>query len=498
MAKYKKTIEYFLADFPRTLFPLETNRILIENAADAIGDFVYKSITHEKTSAHQFLPQLRAYAAKPGFHLRRTLKLDPVAEFFFYDITYRHRSIFREARSERRQSFGYRFSQGEMVSPARSYRAFRKAVHDALDRFEYCIKIDIAQYFNSLYHHDVVAWFRDFAKTEDDAEFLGKFLRQINSGRSVDCLPHGIYPAKIIGSQFLGFLDESNRLNASQIFRFMDDIYMFDDDYGILLEDFHQVQRLLGEKNLTINSAKTQLGSVNELNIEREVDDIKARLLNRRGEVIFGSGSDEIDDDDDRDEQEDVLNEEDIEYLMDLLKDERLEEEDAELVLALMRDHSDDVLEHIPTLLRKFPTLSKNFYYFAQHVGDETAVLGFIRDFLRDSAAFVSEFQLFWLAKICENQLMAVDGVGDILALLYEHASATQLSKAKVLEIAETRFGMPDLREEELRTGASGWLPWSAAVGSRKVRKANRNHLLGYFANGSPVNRLVADCVKAL
>jgi hypothetical protein len=88
--------------------------------------------------------------------------------------------------------------------------------------------------------------------------------------------------------------------------------------------------------------------------------------------------------------------------------------------------------------------------------------------------------------------------VGDVFASLIEHPAATVISRAKVLEVPDMRFGMPDLREEELRTGASGWLSWAAAIGSRKVKKASRNHLLGYFANGSSVNRLVSDCVRGL
>lgn len=493
MAKYDRLIQFFIADFPRTLFPLNTNRILIENAAPAIGEFVYESITHEKDSEQQFLPQVRAYAAKPDLHLRRTLKLDVVAEFFLYDIVYRHRTVLRRRRLERRKSFGYEFRGGRMISPAASYRAFRAEVHEALGEHESCAKIDIAQYFNTLYHHDIVAWFRNFAKTDDDAEFMGKFLRQINAGRSIDCLPHGIYPAKVIGSQFLGYIDDSNRIHSAVMLRFMDDIYLFDDDASLLLQDFHQVQRLLGEKGLSLNSAKTQMGEISELDIEREVDEVKAELLDRRGWVMLGSGAEE----DYWDDEPDSLNEEEIEYLMGLLRDESIVEEDAELVLALLRDHSEDVLEYLPTFLKRFPSLSKNVFYFSDHIEDKDALVEIIKGFLSEHVS-PTEYQLFWLAKLCEEQLLKSGGIGDVLASLYEHPQGTVISRAKVLEIPEKRFGMPDLREEELRTGASGWLAWSAAVGSRKIRKASRNHLLGYFANGSPINELIADCVKKL
>ena len=496
MPKYDKTVSYYGTDFPRQLFPLDTNRIPIEKASTALGTFIYEQITHKQESSDNFLPQIRAYAAKPRFHLRRTLKLDPVAEFYFYDLTYRHRSTFRRSRSEGRKHFGYRFAKGAMVSSARSYRRFRREVHDALAGYRYCVKADIAQYFNSLYHHDLVDWFQDYAKTPEDVGLFGKFLKQINAGRSVDCLPHGIYPAKIVGSQFLRFVDDSNRIAAGKMLRFMDDIYLFDNSEDVLKQDFHQLQRLLGEKGLSVNESKTRIGKIQELDIEGEIDEIKSHLLKRRRAIVFGSGAEEEEYDEEYDE-ENVLDDESVNYLLDLLRDEHLEEDDAELILAIMREHSEDVLEYIPTLLRRFPALSKSVFHFSAYVEDTAELLSTVRSHIRE-ADYVTEFQLFWLAKLCEDYLLEENGVGDLFADLLHHQSATVISKAKVLEIPERRFGMPDLREEELRTGASGWLSWAAAVGSRKVRKVSRNHLLGYFANGSPINRLISDCVRAI
>ena len=79
---------------------------------------------------------------------------------------------------------------------------------------------------------------------------------------------------------------------------------------------------------------------------------------------------------------------------------------------------------------------------------------------------------------------------------LYDHESATPITKAKILEIPEMRFGMPDLREEQLRSGQSGWLAWSSAVGTRKHPKGKRNHLLKYFRKASPMNRLIGEFVE--
>lgn len=271
----------------------------------------------------------------------------------------------------------------------------------------------------------------------------------------------------------------------------MDDFYFFSDNYDDLIGDFINLQRMLGEKGLSINPVKTKLGDIEQIGVEKEVDEIKIGLLNRRSRVITGSGGDE----EDTDDEEEGLNEEEIEYLFTLLKSDQIEEEDAELILALMREHSDDVIEFMPVFLERFPNLSKNIYYFCGHVQDQGNLAEMVYDYISGSDQ-VTEYQLFWLAKLFEGYLYKTQTAANILAALYEHPNSTDITRAKLLEIPDKSYGLSDLREEHLRTGASGWMAWSAAVGSRIEKKLKRNHLLSYFANGSKMNSLIADCIK--
>lgn len=498
MPSYDKTREFFLQDHPRTLFPMGTTRFLVEYFSPALGDFVYGKITHKKDSASAFLPQTKAYASKPGYHLRRTAKLDPVADFFLYDLIYRNRSAFRKSTRHSRVNYGYRFENGSPLPPARSYKAFKRDVHDSLDKFKYCAKFDISTYFNSIYHHDLVMWFNNVSSSEEDAQFFDKFFKQINSGRSVDCLPHGLYPTKMIGSHFLQFVDYAARLDAEHTVRFMDDFYFFSNDLDRLLSDFIEVQRIIGERGLSLNPQKTLIGEVQYLDIEQEIDDIKIELLRRRSRAITASGPDEGDWEDETEEEmsdDETLNDEETEYLYSLLRDQEIEEEDAELVLALMREHGNDVLEHIPVFLERFPNLSKNIFHFCAHVEDKDALGGILVAYLTENPQ-VTEYQLFWFACILERELLSTSSASSLIPLLYEHQNSTDISRSRVLEIPSKHFGLDDMREEQLRTGASVWPAWSSAVGSRVEKKRNRNHLLGYFANGSAMNELIANCVK--
>ncbi|ASC72280.1 hypothetical protein XM38_032360 [Halomicronema hongdechloris C2206] len=221
------SVQYLLDDYPRTLFPLSTTKVIAENTGTEVLQYVYEKVLNLNEPAHSFLSQARCYASKQGFHLRRTVKLDPVAELFIYDIIYRNRSLFRKDFSPNRRSFGYRFEQGKPISPSKSYGDFKKNLAYVKAHFKFALKFDIATYFNSIYHHYIVRWLSDIGASSNDVENLGQFLREANTGVSIDCLPHGIHATKIIGAEFLKFVDNSVKLKCSLLLRFMDDFYLF-------------------------------------------------------------------------------------------------------------------------------------------------------------------------------------------------------------------------------------------------------------------------------
>jgi len=492
-------VQYFLEDHPRTLFPLTTNRILVEKYADELIKYIYEKVLNKNESDHSFLPQLHCYAAKTGFHLRRTVKLDPVAELFIYHLVYINKTTFRPDFRETRKSFGYRFENGKPIAQTKSYTAFKSSIAHAKNSYKFSAKFDISSYFNSVYHHDLIAWFSEGNRTEGnrtlkDTENLGQFLREINAGRSTDCLPQGLHPCKIIGAEFLKFIDNSISVKSQLMLRFMDDYYLFDNDETTINSDFITIQRMLGEKGLFLNSTKTKIGQVDEINIEKQVDAIKASLLKIRRHFIEVSGF-EIEFD--QDEEYENLSDEQVEYLINILKDPDIHEEDAELVLILLRDHGSDVLEQMQKFLERFPSLSKNIYNFCRYLNDKTELSNLVKSFLK-TAKNVTENQLFWLAKTAEDHLVDSQNYADIIDLLYNHPSSTSLTKAKVLEIPEHRFGLPELRSEHLLVGKSDWLSWSAAVGCRNETNIRRNHILAYFSKVSPMNKLIADCISAL
>ena len=252
------------------------------------------------------------------------------------------------------------------------------------------------------------------------------------------------------------------------------------------------IQKLLGDKGLTLNPNKTSDGVRENVDLENEIEEVRKRLLARRRIIIMdydGDADDEI-------EIKEDLSDKEMEFLRDLLRRDDIEEEDAELVLALMAEHAEEVIERLADISQKFPHLVKNVYHFCLNIEDTNALADFVVGFLDDKSAIVYEFQLFWLAHILEKRLLNTEKASEIIDKLYNHVNATPISKAKVLQIPDLRFGLVELRDSHIGAGQSDWLAWASAVGHRGLKKFDRRHRLGYFGKASNYNKLVFDIMS--
>ncbi|MEZ6139483.1 MAG: antiviral reverse transcriptase Drt5 [Zavarzinella sp.] len=489
------TVNFFERDFAATLFPLKTNLLLVQKHSTEISDYIYQRVLNNSHPEDNFLPQQRVYATKPRDHLRRTAKLDPVAEYFLYDVVYRNRGVFRPEVSELRRSFGYRFVNGQHIPVHHAYAQYKQELAACWSNYSHNIQFDIASYFNSMYHHDVAHWFEEKtnASSTDSAAF-SKFCREINSGRSIDFMPHGIYPAKMIGNEFLKSVDLYGPLKSHKIVRFMDDFSLFDNDPYVLKKDFQTIQTLLGQYALNINPSKTAF-DVSSFDLNEKLTELRESLkeiITEYVEIPTASGVEfaEI-----VVELENSLRPEQVEALLGLLQNDSLEESDADRILSFLRLHSDNLLAYLPMLFMKFPNLIKHIHSVCGEVREKASLSEVILKYLKTSEEFL-EYQLFWIGAIVEDHLLGHGCFGEILLRLYELTPNLKIARAKVLEIPIQEFGFKEIRREYLKTGQSDWLSWSSAVGSQSLKPGERNYVLSYFANASPMNFLISEGVK--
>jgi hypothetical protein len=481
---------YLLEDHPRTLFPLGTTKVVVTKALPEVQHHIAE-IFDPKTS-DAFLVQQRCHASKTGHHLRRTAALDPVAAYFIYDLIYTQRAKLGVRPSVSRRSFGYRFASGRPVAPSTSYGRFRKAIREAFPKFKHALSFDISSYFNSVYHHDLTEWFEASIAPGPHAQF-GQFLRECNKGRSIDCLPHGFHPCKAIGSAFLYDIDNAVQLESALLLRFLDDFYLFDNDEHVLSGDFLKIQQLLGERSLTLNTSKTRRDDEVMRLAPGTIDEIKVELLVRRREIVVDEYGRETIGDVDEEDDDDPLTNEQLEYLLELLKDPDIDESDAELVLTVLKSRDEDVLEHLTDILGRFPSLTRRIHSYSKHIED-AAELGVLLDKFVSKTKTATEDQLFWIAKIAEDYLPGTSEYSKLLLRVYQHSAATPIVQAKVLEINGLKAGFQDLREAHLK-GSSDWRTWASIVGSTSLPKGKRNQMLNYVGKASRMNSIVAAAV---
>ena len=483
---------------------MKTNLLLIRHHQAALEQYIQRILSPDPAHAgDNFLPQVRVYAAKPKNHLRRTLVLDPVASYFVYDLIFRNRAAFGAEVHDSRRSLGYRFDGDNAVPVHKAYKEFTEEVeYFRVLVYSHMISFDIASYFNSIYHHDANNWFASLpGVTGTDANAFGRFFREINSGRSIDFLPQGIYPTKMIGSEFLKFIEQSAQVKCAQTLRFMDDIYLFDQNQEVLTQDFLRIQELLGLKSLNVNPSKTFVDSDDEP-IQAQVSVIKkelAEILNEEdvSPIYLGSGADGFEGEEDDSANTEGLDQAKVERLLELLVDPKIEEEDVELILSVLHDHHASISSFIPLLIARFPNIVKQLHKITAQVADKEELAVHIISML-DHEENLLEFQLFWIVMIAEDHLSATNSFSKLVMKLYELTSDHKIARAKLLEIPDQTFGLKEIRAEILKTGASDWSSWAAAVGTRTLQKAERNHALSYFSKGSPLNHLIAECIKAL
>lgn len=510
--------QFFEQDFPASLFPLKTNLFMMRHHADGLAAHVKQILESEPDGGGlAFLTQQKSHAAKPRNHLRRTAVLDPVAMYFVYDFVFRNRSSLNpEQTSPRRKAFGYRFDGDAPVPVHTAFQEFTAEIDSNLLAYDHSLSFDIASYFNTLYRDDIQAWLeRVPGIAANDAAAFIRFLSETNGGRSIDCLPQGIYPTKMIGSAFLSFIEDPGALGSDQTFRFMDDVYLFANEEEPLIRDFLHLQTLLGQKSLNINPTKTAYdGSMTSVasqlsEIQEEIDAIIPD--EESSSRYFGSGSEINLFDDDHDEEHedggDEAAEEDglknlsknkSDRLYELLLDPRAEEADVERILKVLLQNAQFVADAIPVLLQRFPNIVKQLHSVVGRIEDKEALASSLLDVLNNRKVPLLEYQLFWAATIAEDHLSKTRDFNEILLKLYQLTGSYELARAKVLEIPAQQSGLKLVRDGILNSGTSNWSAWASAIGARTLPRSERERLLKSFATASPMNRLIADCVRKM
>ena len=256
---------------------------------------------------------------------------------------------------------------------------------------------------------------------------------------------------------------------------------------------------------LNINPTKTAFDAATA-SIQEAVSAIHEELISivdadQRPSLFLGSGVDSSDFDSDyesgEDDQNVSLDEDQVGRLLELLSDPRADEVDVEMILGILQENTDSVTGHVPYLLGRFPNIVKQLHRLTGLIVDKDHLTNEIMSLVVNDSSLI-EYQLFWIAVIAEDHLSKAKNFGPLILKLYERTSEHKIARAKILEIPDQSFGLKEIRDEILKTGASDWQSWASAMGTRTLKKAERNYALKYFSKGSPLNYLIAECLQKL
>lgn len=479
------TPSFISDDYRKAFFPLSSNSFFSLHGENELRTFINREIFSASEGRPSFLRSSISYALKDKLHIRRVMQLDPVSLFFIYDFINRNRDNFKSRALENRFTYGYRFERGLPIPSFAEYHKFRSHKYKLKSEYEYFIKVDIANCFNSFYHHDISSHIKETIG-EQEGSLLGRFLREINGGNSINFFPQGIYPAKAIGNKFLSFVEESRELRSSAILRFLDDIYLFSNDINLLEKDVYILQHLLADRGLFLNAQKTVIGSKNSDFDEKKLDEIKISLLQKR-QKEEDSDDDEFEGEGDNDEIE--LSEEEREYLYALINAPDIEEEDAELALSLLKEDPDAVTKLAELVVHDFPNLTKNLYKVFLSMNNPEEYFYLFRDKIEDEQ--VHEFELFWITRIVLDHFSWSSEKADFLIDVYNDSSTPPTVKAAILEDEQLGYGLIDMKRNIVESGGVNICSFAAVAGLNKMEKGRRNQLYKYAASQSPIMKVL-------
>lgn len=141
---------------------------------------------------------------------------------------------------------------------AGSYNHFKEYVYNNAVENEYCIRMDIASYFESIKHHFLINLLYSLDFDVRIIRLLEKALSSWSSKNSYS-IPQGMYGSDILGNFNLTNLDYILKLEGHKYCRYVDDIYVFHDDKETLYKLLISICNTLRKEGLFLNEKKTEL-----------------------------------------------------------------------------------------------------------------------------------------------------------------------------------------------------------------------------------------------
>lgn len=163
-----------------------------------------------------------------------------------------------------------------------SFKEFKEQIFTNTETYEYCLKMDVASYFESINQHVLINLLSSLEIESQPVDLLEEALSSWSQKNSYGIL-QGLFGSDVLGNYFLSFLDYVLKLKDYDYCRFVDDIYIFNNKEEDLYKLLIEICSTLRTTGLFLNENKTQIKKCQDLHFEeKEID----RMLAEIGDLV--------------------------------------------------------------------------------------------------------------------------------------------------------------------------------------------------------------------
>lgn len=247
--------------------PFDIDNRFVKESQDELVDVAYalsselakgnaKSTRNIIDGASIFSERLLAPSGPSGFRI--VTKLHPFWSVYLNGIGVAIAEALEPNRSDRAHSYRFSATGDELFNRDASWRAFRLAAVNAIERSDaVVVQTDIASFYEHVSHHRLENCLNDlFPNDETVAAQVDRILNKLASGRSFG-LPVGGQGARVLAEVLLAMIDQ--QLDASRLDwrRYVDDFVFITPSHAEAYRAISVLSNALADYGLTLNRTKT-------------------------------------------------------------------------------------------------------------------------------------------------------------------------------------------------------------------------------------------------
>ena len=136
------------------------------------------------------------------------------------------------------------------------YRSFENKIQEKCSHYQYCLRTDVASFFETIYQHFLVSQLHSTNIQKGYIYILEKAILAWRENKSYGIL-QGMYPSDLFGNYYLSQIDYYLKIKNIDFVRFVDDIYIFSNTENDIKKIIVNICNTLRQQGLFLNESKT-------------------------------------------------------------------------------------------------------------------------------------------------------------------------------------------------------------------------------------------------